>query len=136
MLVMLGGVLSLIMGTAAVFTGVNSMMAAIASRTHEIGVLKSIGFPGPAIFVSFLFESVVVGIVGGVLGCLLSLPLNGIQTGAMNWDTFTDVTFAFRTTPAVLVAAVAFSLLLGLIGGAWPALKAARLRPTEALRHE
>ncbi|MBM3975984.1 MAG: ABC transporter permease [Planctomycetes bacterium] len=135
-LTQLGMALAAIMGVAAVFTGINSMLSAIASRTHEIGVLKSIGFTAGAIFSSFLFESVLVGIVGGVVGCALSLPLNGIQTGAMNFNTFTDVTFAFKTTPTVLVTAFLFSLLLGIVGGAWPAWRAARMRPTEALRHE
>lgn len=132
----LGLALATIMGVAAVFTGINSMLSAIASRTHEIGVLKSIGFPAGAIFASFLLESVLVGLVGGIVGCLASLPLNGIQTGAMNFNTFTDVTFAFRTTPTVLVTAVVFSLILGIVGGTWPALRAARMRPTEALRRE
>jgi putative ABC transport system permease protein len=135
-LTLLGAALSAIMGTAAVFTGINSMLSAIASRTHEIGVLKSIGFQSRAIFASFLLESVLVGLIGGAVGCLASLPLNGIQTGAMNFNTFTDVTFAFKTTPTVLVVAATFSLLLGVVGGAWPAWRAARMRPTEALRHQ
>jgi putative ABC transport system permease protein len=69
-----------------------------------------------------------------VLGCLLALPLNGIRTGTTNFQTFTEVAFAFRVTPPVLVVAVLFSLLLGLLGGAWPAWRAARMTPTEALR--
>ena len=68
------------------------------------------------------------------LGCLLVLPLYGIETGTTNWDTFTEIAFAFRITPTVLETAVTYAVLLGLIGGAWPAFLAARMQPTEALR--
>lgn len=130
----LGGVLAAIMGVAAVFTGTNAMLAALSSRTQEIGVLLSIGFRPAAIFFAFLVEAVFLGLLGGLIGILLALPLNGIRTRAMNFSTFSDVAFAFRVTPTVLVTAVAFAMLLGLFGGAWPAWRASRLTPTEALR--
>lgn len=123
-----------IMGTAAVFTAINTMLSALAARTKEIGILISIGYRPLAVFLSFLLEAVLLGLIGGVIGCLIVLPLNGIETGASNFDTFTEVAFAFRFTPAVLLTAVIFAMLLGLVGGAWPAFKASRLRPTEALR--
>ena len=126
--------LGLIMGIAAVFTATNTMLSALAARTREVGTLLSIGYRPMAVFVSFLIESLILGLLGGVLGCLLVLPIHGIQTGTMNFDTFTEVAFAFRITPQVLTTAVVFSLLLGLIGGAWPAWRASRLLPTEALR--
>ena len=72
--------------------------------------------------------------LGGVFGVLMCLPLNGLRTGTTNWATFTEVAFAFRITPPVVVAALAFSIALGLIGGAWPALRAARMTPADALR--
>jgi putative ABC transport system permease protein len=112
----------------------NTMLAALAARTHEIGILLSVGFRPFAIFVSFLFEALLLGLLGGAIGCLLALPLNGIETGTTNWDTFTEIAFSFRLTPQVLVTAVIFSLALGLFGGAIPAFRAARLAPTEALR--
>lgn len=130
----LGFFLALVMGTAAVFTATNTMLAALASRTYEIGILLSLGYRPHAIFLSFLFEALVLGLAGGAVGCLLALPLNGVDTGAMNFQTFTEVAFAFRVTPQVLVTAVVFALLLGLIGGTWPALRAASMRPTEAMR--
>jgi putative ABC transport system permease protein len=130
----LGSFLSLIMGIAAVFTGTNSMLSALAARVHEIGILLSMGFRPFAIFVAFLLEAMLVGFLGGIVGCLLVLPLNGIQTGTMNFSTFSEVVFAFQTTPTVLLSAVLFAMLLGLIGGAIPAWKASRLRPTQALR--
>lgn len=129
-----GILLAVIMGIGALFTGINSMLAAVASRTHEIGILRAIGFRGGAIFVSFVFEAVVLGLCGGVVGCLLLLPLHGVQTGTTNMQTFTEVAFGFRITPLVLGTSVLVACALGLIGGTFPAWRAARLRPTEALR--
>jgi len=130
----LGLFLAVVMGVAAVFTATNTMLAALASRTYEIGILLSLGYRPYAIFLSFLFEAFVLGIAGGAVGCLLALPLNGVDTGAMNFQTFTEVAFAFRVTPEVMVTAVSFAMILGLVGGTWPALRAASLRPTEAMR--
>lgn len=135
-LLFLGSFLALVMGTAAVFTGTNTMLAAVASRTHEIGVLLSLGFHPIAVFLSFLVEALLLGLLGGVAGCLMALPLHGLETGTTNFQTFTEIAFAFRITPGVLGVACGFALLLGLVGGALPALHAARLRPTEALRRE
>ncbi|MEW6072709.1 MAG: ABC transporter permease [Planctomycetota bacterium] len=135
-LLFLGGFLGLVMGTAAVFTATNTMLAAVTARTHEIGILLSTGFRPLPIFFSFLFESLVLGLLGGAVGCLFTLPLNGVQTGTTNFNTFTEVAFAFRVTPPVLLGAVLFSLVLGLLGGAWPAWRAARLEPTAALRRQ
>ena len=126
--------LGAIMGVAAVFTATNTMLSALASRTHEIGILLASGFRPLPVFVSFLLEALLLGLIGGLVGCLLTLPLNGIKTGTTNFQTFTEVAFAFRVTPSVLVEAVLFSLLLGLAGGALPAWRAARMTPTEALR--
>ena len=135
-LVFLSGFLGLVMGVAAVFTATNTMLSSIAARTHEIGILLATGFRPVAIFLSFLFEALLLGLLGGLIGCLLTLPINGIETGTTNWQTFTEVAFSFRVTPRVLGVAVAFSLLLGIFGGALPAWRAARMRPTEALgRH-
>lgn len=130
----LGTVLALVLGTAAVFTATNTMLAALAARTHEIGVLLATGFRPVPIFLSFLFEALVLGLLGGVIGALAVLPISGIETGTMNSNTFTEVAFAFRVTPTVLVTAITFALALGLIAGALPAWRAARLRPIEALR--
>jgi putative ABC transport system permease protein len=130
-LLFLGGFLGAVMGVAAVFTATNTMLAAVAARTHEIGILLASGFrPGP-IFLSFLAESLVVGLLGGAAGCAIVLPVHGLETGATNFNTFTEVAFAFRVTPAVLAKAVLFSVLLGLLGGAVPAWKASHLTPIQ-----
>ena len=129
----LGGFLAAVMGIAGVFTGVNAMLSAIAARTHEIGILQAVGYRPLSIFLAFLLESVALGILGGIAGCLLVLPFQGFETGTMN-QTFSEVTFAFRTTPSVMLVAVVFAAALGLIGGAWPAWRASRMVPTQALR--
>lgn len=126
--------LSFIMGLAAVFTSTNTMLSAVAGRTREIGMLLAIGFRPFPIFLSFLVEGILLSLLGGAVGALITLPINGIETGTANWQTFTDVSFAFRVTPSVLATAIVFSLVLGLLGGAVPAWRAARLSPTEALR--
>lgn len=133
-LIFLSSVLGLIMGVAAIFTATNTMLSAVAARTHEIGILLATGFRPIPIFLSFLFESLVLGLIGGVVGCVMILPINGIETGTTNFQTFTEVAFAFRVTPTIMVTGVLFSLALGLAGGAIPALLAAIKKPTEALR--
>jgi putative ABC transport system permease protein len=138
---MLGGVLSFlglalatVMGVGAVLTAINTMLAAISARTSEIGILLSIGYRPFPIFLAFFLESIVLCLLGGVAGCLMALPFNGIETGTMNGNTFSEVAFAFRVDAQVLTQAVIFSLVLGVLGGLWPALRACRMTPTQALR--
>jgi ABC-type antimicrobial peptide transport system permease subunit len=133
-LLLLGGFLAAVMGVAAVFTATNTMLAAVAARTHEIGILLAAGFRPFPIFLAFLLESLVLGLLGGAIGCAIVLPLHGLETGATNFNTFTEVAFAFRVTPEVLATAVTFALVLGLLGGAVPAWHASRLAPVTALR--
>jgi len=128
-----GGFLALIMGIGAIFTGTNSMLAAIGARTHEIGILKAVGYKPFAIFLSFLGESLLLGVLGGVAGCLIVLPFQGAETGTMN-STFSEVTFAFRTTPTAMIWSIVFAASLGVVGGLFPAWRASRMTPTEALR--
>jgi len=130
----IGVFLATIMGVAAVFTSTNTMLAALAARSHEIGILLSVGFRPIPVFLSFMSEALVLGLFGGVLGILITLPLSGVETGTTNWNTFTEVAFAFRVTPQVMKSAILFALILGLFGGALPAWRAARMDPVEALR--
>ncbi|MFN0242243.1 MAG: ABC transporter permease [Planctomycetota bacterium] len=132
----LGLFLAIIMGIAAVFTATNTMLAALAARTQEIGILLSLGFRPIAVFFSFMLEALLLGLIGGGVGCLMALPIQGTDTGTMNFQTFTEVAFAFRLTPRVLMIAVGFATVLGLLGGAWPAWRAARMRPTQAMRRQ
>ena len=129
----LGGFLGLIMGVAAVFTATTTMLAALADRTQEIGILLAAGFRPWGIAMGFLFESLLLGLLGGLAGFVMVLPINGIETGTTNFQTFTEVAFGFRVTGQVFLVAVAFALALGLIGGGLPAWRAAHLKPVEAL---
>ena len=131
---MLGLFLTVILGVAAVLGAANTMLAAIGARTREIGVLRALGFGGFSILVSFLLEAVLIGFAGGVVGALVVLPLNGLQTGTMSWDTFTEVTFAFRVDAALLATAVLIAMGLGLLGGLVPSWRASRMKPVTALR--
>lgn len=130
----LAGFITVVMGVAALLGSLNTMLASVGARTHEIGVLLALGYRRSAIFWAFLVESALLGLLGGALGCALVLPFDGTRTGAMNWNTFTDISFAFEVTPGLLATSVALALVLGLLGGVLPALRAAWLRPVEAIR--
>ncbi|HWC72711.1 MAG TPA: FtsX-like permease family protein [Gemmatimonadales bacterium] len=123
-----------IMAVGAVFGAINTMYAAIASRAPEIGVLLTLGFRPASVLASFLAESAFIALIGGVLGCLFALPLNGIVTSTTNWSSFSEIAFSFRITPLLLLFGVAFALVMGVIGGFFPALRAARLQVVQALR--
>jgi ABC-type lipoprotein release transport system permease subunit len=133
-LTILGLLLTTILGVAGVLGAANTMIAAVGARTREIGVLRSLGYGSVGILVAFLVEAGLIGAVGGLLGGLLVLPLDGLQTGTMNWNTFTETTFAFRVDAGLLGQAVGLAVGLGLVGGLVPAWRASRLRPVEALR--
>jgi ABC-type lipoprotein release transport system permease subunit len=133
-LAFLAGFLTLIMGASAVLGAMNTMLAAVAARTHEIGVLLSLGYGRIAIFLTFLLESAFMGFLGGIAGVALTLPFDGMGTGLGNFNTFTDVSFEFTLTPELVGMSVGLAFFLGLLGGALPALRAARLSPVDALR--
>lgn len=130
----LGTLLAAILGVAAVLGAANTMLAAVGARTHEVGVLRSLGFSSLGILLGFLLEAALIGLVGGVIGCLLVLPLNGLETGTMNWNTFTENAFAFRVDASLMLTAVTIAVVLGVVGGLVPALRASRLKPVEAMR--
>ncbi len=83
---------------------------------------------------SFVAESLLIALVGGIVGCLAVLPVNGLTTGTMNWQTFSHLAFAFRITPGLLMAGMVFALLMGLLGGLPPAIRAARANVAHTLR--
>jgi ABC-type antimicrobial peptide transport system permease subunit len=132
----LGVLLTGIMALGAVFGAMNTMYAAVASRTREIGTLLVLGFRPGAVLASFVFESIFVALLGGALGCLLALPIHGITTSTTNFQSFSEVAFAFRVTPDALAAGMICAALLGLVGGFLPALRAARRKPAVSLRGE
>jgi len=123
-----------IMAIGAVFGAVNTMYAAVASRTGEIAVLLTLGFKPRSILGSFLMEATFLALVGGVLGCLVALPINGIVTSTTNWSSFSTIAFSFLVTPRILLEGVIFSVVMGVLGGYFPARRAARMPVVQAIR--
>lgn len=130
----LGFFIAALMAIGASFAAMNTMYAAVARRTKEIGTLRVLGFSRGSILLSFIVESVLIAILGGALGCLLALPVNGVTTGTTNFATFSEVAFNFRVTPQLLVNGMIFAACMGLIGGLFPAWRAAHENIVVSLR--
>jgi putative ABC transport system permease protein len=128
LITVLGGLVAAVMGIGAVFGALNTMYSAVSERGREIAVMRALGFGAIAVVFSFLIEALLISFVGGAIGCLAVLPLNGFTTGAMNWQTFSHMAFAFRITPGLLVGGIIFALAMGAAGGLLPAIHAA-MRP-------
>jgi putative ABC transport system permease protein len=129
-----GTFVTLILSIGAMFGAMNTMYAAVAYRTREIGTLRALGFSRARIVTAFLAESVALALIGGVIGCLLALPVHGLSTGTTNMSSFSEVAFKFRITPALLAGGLMFAALMGAAGGLLPALRAARIPIARALR--
>jgi len=134
LIVVLGTIVAAVMGVGAIFGALNTMYSAVAERSREIATMRALGFGVGSVVSSFVVEALCLALVGGLLGCVAVLPLNGLTTGTMNWQTFSHLAFAFSVTPPLLLAGLAFALLMGLIGGVPPALRAARQPVAAALR--
>jgi putative ABC transport system permease protein len=134
LIVVLGGIVAIVMGIGAVFGALNTMYSAVAERSREIATLRALGFGAGSVVVSFMIEALLISLMGGLLGAVAVLPLNGLTTGAMNWQTFSHLAFAFRITPSLLGLGLGFALLMGILGGFFPALRAARRPVAPALR--
>jgi putative ABC transport system permease protein len=131
----LAGVIALVMGIGAVFGALNTMYTAVSSRSREIATLRALGFGSGPVVVSVLAEALFLGLIGGLLGSVLAYAaFHGFQTSTLNWQSFSQVTFAFAVTPGLLVRGVGYALLIGLVGGLFPAVRAARLPVAVALR--
>lgn len=131
----LGNIIGGLMGVAAIFGALNTMYAAVAARTREIATLKALGFQSSPVVVSILLESLALAVIGGVVGGVLAMLLfNGVQTSTMNWQSFSQVAFSFRITPELITQGVIYASLIGLVGGLFPAIRAARLPVSAALR--
>ncbi|HJR59755.1 MAG TPA: ABC transporter permease [Vicinamibacterales bacterium] len=130
-----GFIIAGLMGVGAVFGAVNTMYSAVASRTREIATLRALGFQSLPVVISVLVEAVLLSLVGGTIGGGLAyLAFDGYQTATMNWQSFSQVAFAFAVTPALLGQALMYATLMGLFGGLLPAWKAARMPVVTALR--
>jgi len=125
---------ALVMGVGAIFGALNTMYSAVSERAREIATMRALGFGAGAVVGAFIFEALCIAGVGGVLGCVGVLPLNGFTTSTMNWQTFSHLAFAFRITAGLLAAGIGFALAMGLLGGVPPAIRAARAPIALALR--
>lgn len=131
----LGNLVAGLMGIGAVFGALNTMYSAVSARTREIATLRALGFGGSPVAVSVLLESLLLALAGGALGGAAAyFGFNGFTTSTINWQSFTQVAFAFAVTPKLLLQGLVYSLLMGLIGGLFPAIRAARLPVAAALR--
>ena len=134
LILVLGTIVAVVMGIGAIFGALNTMYSAVAERAREIATMRALGFGVGSVVASFVVEALCLALVGGLLGCLAVLPLNGLTTGTMNWQTFSHLAFAFSVTPSLLLAGLGFALVMGLVGGVPPALRAARQPIATALR--
>jgi putative ABC transport system permease protein len=129
-----GLLVAVIMAVGSSFAAMNTMYAAVARRAKEIGTLRVLGFSRGSILLSFLIESLLLSLIGGLVGCLIALPLNGVTTGIGSFATFSEIAFDFRVSPSTMLAGIIFALVVGVIGGLFPASNAARKEILTALR--
>jgi putative ABC transport system permease protein len=134
LITVLGGFVAAIMAIGAVFGALNTMYSAVAERGREIATMRAVGFNPGSVVLSFLFEALLISFVGGVLGCLAVLPLNGLTTSTINFQTFSNLAFAFKITFDLLWMGVVFALIMGVLGGMPPAIRAASRPVATALR--
>ena len=131
----LGFLIAFLMATGAVFGALNTMYSAVSARTREIATLRALGFGRRAVVVSLMIESLILALVGGAIGGGLAyFAFNNYHTSTMNFQSFSQIAFAFKVTPQLLVRGIFWSALIGLIGGLFPAIRAARLPIAAALR--
>lgn len=133
----LGTLIAVIMGLGAVFGALNTMYTAVSARAREIATLRALGFRSGPVVVSVLTESILLALVGGSIGAVLAwLAFDGFRAATLNWSSFSQVAFAFDVSPSLLVRGVVFACLIGLIGGLFPAVRAARQPVSAALREQ
>jgi putative ABC transport system permease protein len=133
----LGSLIAVIMGLGAMFGALNTMYTAVASRGREMATLRALGFqPGPVV-IAVLLESLLLALVGGLIGAILAWwAFDGFRAATLNFSSFSQIAFAFDVSPALLIRGVGFALVIGLIGGLFPAVRAARQPVSEALREQ
>jgi putative ABC transport system permease protein len=134
LITVLGGFVAAIMAIGAIFGALNTMYSAVAERGREIATMRALGFSTWNVILSFLFEALLISFTAGLIGCLAVLPLNGLTTNTMNWQTFSNLAFAFKITFDLLLMGVLFALVMGVLGGLLPAIRAAISPVAVALR--
>lgn len=133
----LGTLIAVVMGLGAVFGALNTMYTAVAARAREIATLRALGFHSGPVVISVLVESLLLALVGGAFGAGLAwLAFDGFRAATLNFTSFSQITFAFEVSLPLLIQGIVFALLIGFIGGLFPALRAARQPVSEALREQ
>jgi putative ABC transport system permease protein len=130
----MGSLLATAMSIGAIFAAMNTMYASVGSRTREIGTLRVLGYRRRSILFSFLLEGAFLSLLGGILGCFLSLPMHGYSTGTMSFESFSETVFQFRITPLLITKGLLFSIIVGVFGSLLPAIRASRLPVIAALK--
>lgn len=131
----IGTTIAVLMGLGAFFAALNTMYSAVSARTREIATLRALGFGGGPVVVSVLIEALLLALVGGVIGMAIAyFAFNGIRASTMNWASFSQITFAFTVTPGLLLQGLIYSVVIGVLGGLMPSLRAARMPITTGLR--
>lgn len=131
----IGTTIAVLMGLGAFFAALNTMYSAVSARTREIATLRALGFGGVPVVVSVLVEALLLALAGGVIGMVIAyFAFNGIRASTMNWASFSQITFAFTVTPQLLVQGLIYSVVIGLLGGLMPSVRAARMPITTGLR--
>ena len=133
-LTILGTILSTIFSIGAIIGAMITMYAAVANRTAEIGTLRALGFRRRNILTAFLVESLLLSLVGGLIGLSLASFMQFFTVSTMNWQTFSELAFGFDMNRRVIASSLVFTLFMGLVGGVLPAIRAARLKIVDALR--
>ena len=130
-----GTIVATIMAFGAIFGALNTMYSAVTERGREIATMRALGFSSWNVLLSFLFEALLISIVGGILGCIAVIPLNGFTTSTMNFQTFSNLAFAFKITFDLLLMGILFALVMGVLGGLLPAIRAS-IRPVAVALRE
>ena len=131
----IGWLVAFIMAVGSSFAAMNTMYAAVAARTSEIGILRALGFSRSSVMISFLIESCILAIGAGMVGVILASPVDAISFEMVNSLTFSVIAFNFRVTPAVFGEALMFALIIGMVGGVLPAHQAMKMNVIDALRN-
>ena len=135
MVTTVGYTVAILMGLGAIFSALNTMYSAVSARTKEIATLRAVGFGKLPVVVSVLTEAMILGVVGGIVGCLIAyVGFNGIRTSTLNFTSFSQITFAFTVTPTLLMTGLLYAMLLAFIGGIMPGIRAANLPIVSGLR--
>ena len=130
----LGNFLATMMSIGAIFAAMNTMYASVGARTREIGTLRVLGYRRRTVLLTFIIEGTFLALIGGVLGCLLSLPMHARSAAFISFESWSEMMFQFRITPGLMAQGLLFAIAVGLLGSLLPAIRASRLPVINALK--